>query len=157
VIIGWKKLEPIVILMGTFFNITNFLSFSFYMSDEFIDEWFTWGGKVLNLQIIVIYLVINVVLSILIAIWKRKNVSEITTDLDILYLNDMYLSSVPENIGLLDDIKEIHLENNFITRLPKSICKLPPSTKINLENNPLEEIPSCLDCDENLTVCNVKI
>jgi|GEM_PF-3128783 len=66
------------------------------------------------------------------------------TSLQVLYLNDLGIQQLPEEIGNLQTLSELYLWNNQLTTLPNSIEKLQSLEVINISGNQFTEIPDVL-------------
>ena len=56
-------------------------------------------------------------------------------DLEVLYLNDLGLTSLPDALGDLTNLKELHIWGNDLTTLPDSIRNLQNLRVINISGN----------------------
>lgn len=72
-------------------------------------------------------------------------------DEELLYLDDMNLTSLPEEIGVLTNLKILILENNKLTSIPKEIAYLTNLTDLILNDNQLVNIPKEIGKLTNLT------
>ena len=54
-----------------------------------------------------------------------------------LSLSNLSLISVPESIGVLDDLEQLFLTDNNLTSIPESICDIPSSCEIFVQGNNL--------------------
>ncbi len=72
--------------------------------------------------------------------WKNNR-------LTYLYLGDNEITSLPDSIGLLQDLYYMDLRKNKISALPKGICTIYPDyTTINLSGNQIcPPYPQCFD------------
>ena len=59
----------------------------------------------------------------------------------VVYLFDNDLSSLPDSIGKLSNLKEISLANNQLKNLPESIANLTSLTQLDVIDNPFEDLP----------------
>ena len=65
-------------------------------------------------------------------------------NLEVLYLNDLGLTSLPDALGDLTNLKELHLWGNDLTTLPDSIRNLENLRVINISGNAFTSIPDSL-------------
>ena len=65
-------------------------------------------------------------------------------NLEVLYLNDLGLTSLPDSLGNLASLKELHLWGNELKTLPDSVRKLKNLRLINISGNDLTTIPKAL-------------
>ncbi|GAB4045615.1 leucine-rich repeat domain-containing protein [Spirosoma litoris] len=61
--------------------------------------------------------------------------------IEILNLRNNALTTLPENIHKLSNLKQILLDGNEISELPNSFCRLPSITNISLRGNDLVYLP----------------
>ena len=54
---------------------------------------------------------------------------------DVLDLSESNLSNLPEEIGLLEELRTLYLGSNFIAVIPRSIGRLKNLVFISLSNN----------------------
>tara|TARA_B100000029_G_scaffold92901_1_gene82835 strand:+ start:8106 stop:9158 length:1053 start_codon:yes stop_codon:yes gene_type:complete len=67
--------------------------------------------------------------------------------LNKLYLNNLGISLLPDNIGELDSLKVLKLDNNSLTQIPNSICNIYNQLDtLLLENNDIctPSVPECI-------------
>ena len=78
----------------------------------------------------------------------RNRIQALTNDLPAnlrwLRLNGNGLSSIPESIGQLKDLRRIYLNDNSIASLPSSFASLEALEDVALANNRLEAFPEVL-------------
>lgn len=78
----------------------------------------------------------------------RNRIQAVTNDLPAslrwLRLNGNGLTSVPESIGKLKDLRRLYLNDNLIASLPSSIASLEALEDIALANNRIEAFPEVL-------------
>ena len=78
----------------------------------------------------------------------RNRIQALTNDLPAnlrwLRLNGNGLSSIPESIGRLKDLRRIYLNDNAIVSLPSSFASLEALEDVALANNRLEAFPEVL-------------
>lgn len=65
-------------------------------------------------------------------------------NLEVLYLNDLGLTSLPDAVGDLISLKELHIWGNDLTALPDSIGNLKNLRVINISGNVFTDIPEPL-------------
>lgn len=65
-------------------------------------------------------------------------------NLEVLYLNDLALTELPESIGDLMQLRELHLWGNELSVLPDSIHQLHNLRVINISSNAFTGIPESL-------------
>ena len=76
--------------------------------------------------------------------------------MDILSLNDMSLTILPEDFGLLENLTSLELRENLIKDLPQSLANLKKLERLDLGDNEIEELPphigelSSLEGEQNL-------
>ncbi len=95
----------------------------------------------------------------LIVINKRlRNINELTNlkYLEDVYLNNNGLSMLPEDIGLLINLKTLSVVNNELTKLPESIGELRNLLVLFLENNKLTSLPESISNLTNLVKLNAE-
>ncbi|XP_055334048.1 leucine-rich repeat-containing protein 58-like [Paramacrobiotus metropolitanus] len=77
---------------------------------------------------------------------ELEEIPEILTNtpskLEVLYLGGNRLSSVPEEIGYLDNLQALHLNGNELEALPPSIANLSQLKSLSLHQNRLSALPS---------------
>ena len=61
--------------------------------------------------------------------------------LEVLYLNDLGLTELPESIGNMKQLRELHLWGNELKTLPDSVRKLKNLRLINISGNDFSTIP----------------
>ncbi len=72
--------------------------------------------------------------------------------LEILILDSCDIQTLPEQIGLLTNLKNISLSNNKISKLPNSFSKLKKLSNINLNFNEFYEFPEQIASISNLEI-----
>ncbi|BET25058.1 leucine rich repeat (LRR) protein [Limnobacter thiooxidans] len=72
---------------------------------------------------------------------KQRILEAHRTGADRLDLNELFLSTLPENIGALTNLQTLNLNVNQLTTLPKSIGNLTKLKTLNLGCNPLTTLP----------------
>ena len=65
-------------------------------------------------------------------------------NLEVLYLNDLGLTSLPDALGDLTSLKELHIWGNDLTTLPDSILNLQNLRVINISGNAFTRVPESL-------------
>ena len=65
-------------------------------------------------------------------------------NLEVLYLNDLGLTSLPDALGDLTSLKELHIWGNDLTTLPDSIGNLKNLRVINISGNAFTAVPESL-------------
>ena len=65
-------------------------------------------------------------------------------NLEVLYLNDLGLTSLPDALGDLTNLKELHIWGNDLTTLPDSIRNLQNLRVINISGNAFTGVPESL-------------
>ena len=86
-------------------------------------------------------------------------ISELTTKrflLKVLIIENNYLTTLPDDIGLLTTLNELHVYNNHLTTLPDSIGSLTNLTILNVYNNHLTTLPDSIGSLTNLTILNIR-
>lgn len=58
-----------------------------------------------------------------------------------LSVNNNKITTMPDSIGILRNLKVLNVSNNQLTAIPESIIKVPNLEIIRVENNPLENPP----------------
>jgi Leucine-rich repeat (LRR) protein len=67
---------------------------------------------------------------------------QVSLDIEVLYLHNNQLQSLPDSIGNLRTLQGLYLNNNQLQYLPESILSLSSIQHLSLSNNPLS--PSTL-------------
>ena len=67
-----------------------------------------------------------------------------------LGLYEQGLSSLPESISSLKNLRKLHLDNNQLSSLPESIPSLEKLQVLNLDNNQLSSLPESISSLKNL-------
>jgi leucine-rich repeat protein SHOC2 len=62
-----------------------------------------------------------------------------------LYLNNCNITTLPESIGKLNNLKVLSLTNNKLTKLPDAICDLTSLRQLDLSENKLTSLPENID------------
>lgn len=75
--------------------------------------------------------------------------------LQVLILNDNYISEMPDFISELKKLQILRCNNNFLESLPIEIGKLDKIEEISASNNKLKEIPAELSNARNLKILNL--
>ena len=62
-------------------------------------------------------------------------------NLEFVYINYNDLSTIPDDVRNMPNLKGIYLKGNNITKLNPAVCKISTLRDIDLENNQLKELP----------------
>ncbi|MEL6495190.1 MAG: hypothetical protein AAFQ41_08695, partial [Cyanobacteria bacterium J06623_7] len=66
--------------------------------------------------------------------------------IEVIFMSDNQLKTLPESIGMLQQIQEFHVETNLLQTLPENLCALPTLNNNELtaiRKNPLQAVPDC--------------
>ena len=64
--------------------------------------------------------------------------------LQVLYVNNLSLSTLPSDLGELTELEELYLWGNELTTLPDSMSKMSKLWKINISKNQFTDLPEVL-------------
>jgi hypothetical protein len=71
----------------------------------------------------------------------------------MLYLGDNQITTIPDVIGQLSNLKELHLPNNQITEIPEAIRSMKNLEELDLRGNPVPIPPEVLGHGQNYGGC----
>lgn len=73
-----------------------------------------------------------------------------------LRVNFNRLESIPESIGNCTLLEELYLNDNLLTSLPASFCQLKNLNTLTLDNNHLTSLPACITGFDKITYFSIR-